>query len=461
MSSRQGEFQKNEEPERIDIMTILSDYFRVLRRMWKRVLLLGLVGTVLFWFKGNKEYCPHYTASATFTINISQDQQNGSSANTSFFDNSAAEQMAKTFPYILTSGVLQRRVAKDIGRGAVPGVIEANVVEETNLLTLSVNDIDAERAYRTLEAVVKNYPQISEVIVGKVNMEMLDETGIPPLPDNPKNLKRDMAKGGIAGLLLGFCWVALVMFGRKTIRREEDCTRLVNTRCLGSVPQVHFKERSRKVEHHLNILEENTDPDFVESFRIIRNKLQRSAREHSLKSILVTSALAGEGKSTIAVNLALSLALEGKKVALIDCDLRHPSDRGILNVEEGKGLAEYLKKEISLKECILEGGKLGLDNSVNFVFVSGGSAIADGSDLLGSRRMKKITAFLEEQMDYVILDSAPSGLLTDAGVLAQYADGAVFVVRKDFAHADYILEGMEHLAEGNVHMMGCILNGDD
>ena len=63
-------------------------------------------------------------------------------------------------------------------------------------------------------------------------------------------------------------------------------------------------------------------------------------------------------------------------------------------------------------------------------------------------------------MDYVILDSAPIGILTDAGILAQFADGAVFVVKKDFTRADHILEGMEHLAESKIHMIGCVLNGE-
>lgn len=458
--SKQDELLENEEKELIDITTILSDYFRVLRKMWKRIVLLGLVGAILSYYRGNNSYSPHYTASATFTINIRQEQQDGSVGNASFFDNSAAEQMAKTFPYILTSGVLQRKVAKDMGTASMAGAIQASVLEDTNLLTISVSDVDAERAYLTLQSVVENYPEVSEVIVGKINMEMLDETGIPPLPDNPKNLKRATARGIILGLLLGFLWAGIVMLSRKTIRREDDCPRFINSRCLGSVPQVRFKERSRKIEHHLNILEEKIDTDFAEAFRMIRNKVHRSARENNLKSILITSALAGEGKSTVAVNLALSLAQEGRKVALVDCDLRHPSDSAILNLEEKEGLSEYLQDRIPFEACVVHGTGLGMNESVKFLFVAGGNAVADGSELLAGEKMKQVVELLEEQMDYVILDSAPAGLLTDAAVLAQYADGVVFIVKKDFAYTGHILEGMEHLVEGNIHMIGCVLNGD-
>lgn len=459
MSKQDGE-QKNENMELIDIVSLISDYFRIFRRMWGKVLILAIVGALICYGRGMMAYQPYYTASATFTINIRQEQQDGTSNSASFFDNSAAEQMAKTFPYILTSGVLQRKVAKDMGASAVAGEIQASVAEDTNLLTLSVRDVDAQRAYSTLQSVVENYPEISEVIVGKINMEMLDETGIPALPDNPKNLKRTTVKGAAAGTLLGLLWVGAVMLGRKTIRREEDCPKMVNRKCLGSVPQVRFKERSHKVEHHLNIMEETIDPEFAEAFRIIRNKIQYSARENGLKSIMITSALAGEGKSTIAVNLALALAQEGKKVALVDCDLRHPSDSAILNQEEQKGLSNYLKGEIRFNDCMIRGKDLGMDETMKFLFVPGGAAVADGSALLSSKKMDAVVEILEEQMDYVILDSAPSGLLTDAGILAQFADGAVFIIRKDFARADHILEGMEHLAESRIHMIGCVLNGD-
>lgn len=332
--SRRNEIEYNEGMELIDIMTMLTDFWRVFRKMWKHMVLLGIIGAVFCYLRGSMSYQPSYTASATFTINIRQEQPDGTTLNSGFFDNATAEQMAKTFPHILTSGVLQRKVAKDLGVAGMPGFLTASVMEDTNLLTIAVHDLDAERAYKTLQAVVKNYPQISEVIVGKINMEMLDETGIPALPDNPKNLKSITIKGGLAGILLGLLWMGVVMISRKTVRREEDCLKLINQKCLGSVPRVRFKERSRKIEHHLNIMEENIDQEFAETFRIIRNRVQRSTRENQLKSILVTSTLAGEGKSTIAVNLALSLMQEGKRVALVDCDLRHPSDSAILNLEE-------------------------------------------------------------------------------------------------------------------------------
>lgn len=202
----QNEVHKVKEEEMIDLTAFAADYLKMLKRTWKMVLVLGIIGALVSGLWVNMTYQPRYTASATFTINIYEEQEDGTYTNSSFFDNSAAEQMATTFPHILTSGVLQRKVAKELSVDAVPGRIKASVVENTNLLTLSVTDTDAERAYRTLRAVVNNYPSVSELIVGKVNMEMLDETGIPAHATT-EGCEKKRSRGGTAGIGADFCWL--------------------------------------------------------------------------------------------------------------------------------------------------------------------------------------------------------------------------------------------------------------
>lgn len=443
--------------DKIDITLLLTDFLRTLRVMWLRVAALAVIGAVIMGLMAYKNYEPMYTASTTFTINI-HDEQGGTTS--TYYDNSAAEQLAKTFPYILTSGVLQRRVAGELGVSSISGRISAAAVENTNLFTLSVQDRDPENAYQILQAVVNNYPSLSESIVGKVNMKVLDESGVPTAPSNSRDLSENIKKGIIIGGTLGLLWVLAVTLLRKTIRREEDCIKHVNQRCLGGVPYIRIKERSKRVAKHLNILDEKIDLEFKESIRIIRNKVERSAKEHGLKTILVTSAMPGEGKSTIAVNLAMSLAQEGKRVVLIDTDLRNPTDGEILSFEPELGLIDFLKGDITPNDCMYSANRMGIDKTIPFFFIPGGKAIGDGDNYLGNRRMRIMIESLVDHVDYIILDSAPVGLLTDAGLLAQYADGVVFIIKKDYAKTDDILRGMEHLAEGKIHMIGCVLNGE-
>lgn len=455
----QSEEIRQTEDGLIDIVGLLMDYLRTLRRMWIWVLMLAVAGGTFAYVRDYMTWSPRYTASATFTITASQDGSDATSGSYAFYDNSTAEQMANTFPYILTSGVLSRRAAETMGRDAVSGQIQASSEENTNLFTMSVTDVDAELAYETLQAVIECYPDVAEVIIGRTNMQLLDETGIPAHPDNPRNGKKALAKGAAVGAFLGLLWTGTVMLSRMTVKKKEDFQTRAHLKCLGEVPQIAMKKRSRANRNILNILNEKTDPRFEEALQLIRGKIEYSAWRHHSAIILVTSALAGEGKSTLAVNLALAFSKSGKRAALIDCDLRHPSDRKILGLEDGEGLYEVLTKEAKLKDVLMTGKDLNMDEEFKFCFLPGGKAAEDGSRLLGSESMQKIIEAVKGKVDYVILDSAPAGLLTDAGVLAQYADSAVFVIRRDFASTTHIMEGLEELSESHIHMIGGILNG--
>ena len=455
----QNEEIRQTEDGLIDIVGLLMDYLRTLRRMWIWVLILAVAGGTFAYVRDYMTWSPRYTASATFTITASQDGSDATSGSYAFYDNSTAEQMANTFPYILTSGVLSRRAAETMGRDAVSGQIQASSEENTNLFTMSVTDADAELAYETLQAVIECYPDVAEVIIGRTNMQLLDETGIPAHPDNPRNGKKALAKGAAVGAFLGLLWTGTVMLSRMTVKKKEDFQTRAHMKCLGEVPQIAMKKRSRANRNILNILNEKTDPRFEEALQLIRGKVEYSAWRHHSAIILVTSALAGEGKSTLAVNLALAFSKSGKRAALIDCDLRHPSDRKILGLEDGEGLYEVLTKEAKLADVLMTGKDLNMDEEFKFCFLPGGKAAEDGSRLLGSESMQKIIEAVKGKVDYVILDSAPAGLLTDAGVLAQYADSAVFVIRRDFASTTHIMEGLEELSESHIHMIGGILNG--
>lgn len=448
---------KNQEEGLIDITEIASDYLRIVRKMWAWFIIFCLLGASVFYVKARVSYVPMYTASATFTVNMSQDMNSTSS---SFFNNNAAEQMATTFPHILTSGVLRRKIEEELGTVASASTIKASVLEGTNLLTISVTDRDAGRAYTVLQSVVENYPSISEVIVGRTSMEMLDETGIPAQPDNPKEFGKDAVKGAILGAAVVAAWAVLLLFTRRTIRKEEDVTKYLNARCLGGVPQVAIKKRSKAVEQpRLLVTEPKYEEKMQESLRIIRNKIEYHAHEYQHKVFMITSATAGEGKSTVSVNLALTLARAGHRVTLIDCDLRHPSIRSIFGMEEGPGLVDILNRKKRIKDCIVKVTDLGVGGELKFLFLPGGEAVEDGSELLGTQTMQKVINTIKKSSDYVILDCAPAGLITDAVVLGQYAEAAVFVVRKDFARVNHIMDGMEHLAESRVQIIGCIMNG--
>ena len=448
---KQEEQNQSGTPEQIDLTVAINDFFRILRKNLIWVVLVIALCAAGFTVYKNYTYSPSYTAASTFVVSTNE-QSIGS-----YYDAAAVRQVAQTFPYILTSDILQRQVAQVLGLDYLPGSIRASVLENTNFLTISVTDSDPQRAYQTLQALLQTFPSISESIIGKVYMELMDETGVPTAPNNAENMKLNLVSGGLVGVVICTAMILVTMFTVRTVRCEEDCLRRINAKCLGSVPWVRRKARSKQTVVHPHILQKHANPDFVEAFRIIRNKIDHSCSGSRVKTILVTSTFAGEGKSTTAVNVALALAQEGKKVALVDCDLRNPSDAEILGTVRGKGLINFLRDEDKIEECSLQGENF-LPHGLPLTFIRGGKAVQDGAHYLADHRMKILIRALEKQMDYVILDTPPAGLLTDAAILSQYAQGAVYVVKKDFSKVDKILEGMEHLTQSGTDILGCVLN---
>ena len=129
----------------------------------------------------------------------------------SYYDNVTAQQLGKTFPYIVTSGVLKDVVARDLQVGAVTSQIEASVMENTNLFTIRVKDSSPDTAYRVLQSVITNYPEVAEYIIGATTLTVVDDSGVPVSPDQQPGCgtcRNDRSSGGLAvALLLVFIYV--------------------------------------------------------------------------------------------------------------------------------------------------------------------------------------------------------------------------------------------------------------
>lgn len=421
------------------------------KRFWiiMLVVIIGLGGVACV--RTYRSYSPVYSANATFTINSDDSSLYSSS---SYLNSRTASQIVNTFPYILNSGLLQKKVAEDLGTEGVPGSISTETLGSTNMITIVVSSSDPQYAYDILESVIKHYPEVAEPVIGEVKMTLLDMTDVPENASNPPSYKRDILKGMIMGAVLCFGFLLVYAFTRSTIHEEEDFKKMLNIDCICAIPQIIFKRRGKEFRKDISIYNKRISQTFLEAVRVLRARIEKDAKKNDLKVFLVTSAAPGEGKSTIAANIAMALSMRGAKVVLVDCDLRNPSVRERLYMtEEGKGLYEYLIKEVEL-ENILE-----WNETYKMHVVPGGAAISNGSELIDSPRMKKLLRELKNFADYVILDTAPVGVLTDTAVLAEAADAALFVVKQDYASRSSILEGIGQLAESKIYISGCILNG--
>ncbi len=174
---------------------------------------------------------------------------------------------------------------------------------------------------------------------------------------------------------------------------------------------------------------------FAESFRDLRTNITFSQADRTLKSILVTGTEISEGKSTVCSNLAFAFALTGKKVLIVDCDLRRPSQHRILNTMRTPGLSDYLAGvEKNLDEALQP------TMHENLFILPAGSQTPSPNELLGSNKMTELVKKLEQEWDYVILDTPPVLLFSDATLLSRAADGILMVVRMGYTNKNLLKE---------------------
>lgn len=163
-----------------------------------------------------------------------------------------------------------------------------------------------------------------------------------------------------------------------------------------------------------------------EQFRQLRAAIGLYGKAASKNKILITSSIAGEGKSFVAANLALSLALSGKKVVLLDMDLRNPKTSSVFNLEEAKGIAEYLQGKVAVDKLVTSSG-----NNNLFVVPAGGPC-ENPTELLINGKLTELFGYLENAFDYILVDTSPVDPVTDAFVLSEYCDRTLFVIRHGY-----------------------------
>ena len=429
----------------IDLHTLLSDGLRVLRRTAALFAALTLLLTGALCLRVSRSYRPMYRASATFTVYVA----NALQSEIRSYNTATAEQMAKTFPYILTSGALNERVMSSLDIPAMPAV-SASVLSNTNIFTLTVTSADPELAYDVLEAVIECYPDVAEFVVGPTVMNLLDESGVPQEPFNHRDYRAALKRGVLTG---AFLWVAaaLVLASlRSTVHSEEELREVLSLRTLGVLPAVRGRGRGRAVCPRFDGGAEYSG--FSESVRLLRMRTEKEMRERGMKVLLVSSATPGEGKTTVAINLAMALAAQGKHVLLADCDLRNPSVAGGFGMENGKGLTEYLKGEAPYQEILRQ------SEQENLYLVLAGQPTANASELLAAPACREFVEACRKVFDVVILDTPPAALLADASELAVLADGALMTVRQNYASRSQIMEGAQILSDSHLPLLGCVLN---
>lgn len=436
-----------QESDYIDLGVLLIDFWKGIRKFWYLILILMFLGMGVMWGYRSVTYVPMYKASASFTVKTVGDilDNEVNTAYGFFYDKNTADQIEKTFPYILSSGILQKLLREELNAERINGTISAEVISDSNLVTLSVKSTDKEDAKKILDAVIVVYPEVAEYVLGEIEFEFLNEPELQERPVNQPSVKKDLMIGCLAGAALSIGFVLIYALLRKTIRNEEDLKATLNTELLGMLPEVKedkilitksWKKKSR----------------YQEDIYSLQNRVDYLMKQNGQKVLLVTSTEPSEGKTTVAVNLALAMAQRGNKVLLIDGDLRKLDIKKYFAPHGEKTIWNILRGEAEVSEAALY-----LKDEEIYV-LRANKPISNSIEVINSSRMENLIKQAREFADVVIIDAPPAGLLADAAHYYEYVDGVLMVIRQDWANQSRILDAVQDFPGQGEKLLGCVMN---
>jgi succinoglycan biosynthesis transport protein ExoP len=292
------------------------------------------------------------------------------------------------------------------------------------------------------DALLQRYKEIGVAGGGASNNVSVVDPALPGYRFKP-DIRRSALIGLLLGLMLSFALAFLLERLDETIKTPEDIERQLRLPVLGIVPKVG--------EGSLEAMSEDSRSPFSEAYRSLRTGLQYATEAGAPGILLVTSAVAGEGKSTTALMLARKFAQLGVKVLLIDADLRKPSLHKRLNVDNPTGLSEYLAGETDGPEMFKP------TTQANLTVVTSGATPSNPAELLSAARFRSLLTLATHNYDQVIIDGPPLLGLADVPIIANAADGTLIVIEAGHARIGVLRGAMKRLFAVRARITGALL----
>lgn len=424
-----------------------SDFCRGFKKFWWIIAIACVFCSLFNVFRYNMKYTPMYKAEVTLTVSTQERVSpiSGISSYNFYYDASTAARLSSTFPHILNSNLLQEAVADDLNLSYLPVSLTASSVQGSTMFTISASGTDPQLTYNALLSAMENYPSIAKYVVGNIKFNIITSPVLPTEPYNKPDYAKGVFKGIAYGLIIGFILLLCYAVLRTTIRTKKDIRANLNIKCLGVIP--YIIKKNPKDGQALLVNGKLTDDRFPDSIRSIRSVVKNFLAEDK-KIIAVTSTIAKEGKTTICANTAISFASIGKKVLVVDCDLKNPSV--LKTLEVNKSELQYSTVTDKYKIAYLEKHKIYV-----MTFISDGNI----NEIINSGNLENIFSSVKEDYDLIFVDTPPCSVVSDAIFIAQASDCVLYVILQDTVRVSKIKSGLDALMSTDTEVLGCILNG--
>ncbi len=276
------------------------------------------------------------------------------------------------------------------------------------------------------------------------NYQIIDDAYNSNIPIEPKGLLI-MVLATLLGLLIGSILAFIRHSHNNYIQNKDALEGITSLPIYGSIP--YLKQAKNRIHVHQEV-----KSPFSESYRTLRTNLQFANQKNSGTTILITSTVAGEGKSTTSANLATILEMAKYKTVLVNFDLRKPTIHKFFDIENNVGVSSFLNGQKTLDEIIVTSEFANLD------IISSGPIPVNPSELMLSKSLPQLFEELKERYEYIIVDTAPLGIVSDTKTLMKYTDLNLILIREDYAKKDFIYTLEEIIEKHNFKNIGLILN---
>lgn len=440
----------------MNILNIRIEWHSIVRDLIKNawaIILAAVIGFMGIYIATKSIYTPEYTAGATIVVNA----KSSSSGTYSLF--SLSVEMSEIISRVLIEPAVQEKAAELIGEKEFDGTLKSSVHKDTNFIALTVTSDSPQKSYELLTAVLEAYPQVSDSVFDNVVIGVLS---VPELPHSPSNRistgNRLLISAACSVIVAAFVVVFSLL--RDTVKDEEDFRNKLEAKLIGTVPhekkQFSIQERLQGKKKAL-LIHNNAfiSLNFVENYHKIAAKIEHINHRKGSKVFAVTSVAENEGKSTTAANIAISLADRGHKVILIDIDCKKPAlfkifEKKFSEKSEFGGLmnGKIKSTEFRLKRYKQSSLYLALNTA----------PYSEYGEWIESGKLSKVIESFKNQVDYIILDTAPLAIDAYVTDIVKMAEQTIVVVRTDTAYSSDINDTVATIKEVGGHMAGCILN---
>lgn len=423
------------------------------------VILLALFGT---FFYDKKVKTPIYQSTAKVVL-VQQNDNATTSTSAALNDYTVNQKLASTYTEIAKSDLVLNQVINDLSLDTTAKELNKNVtvstVEGTTILTISVKNTSPEQAAKIANKIADVFTKEITDIYKLDNVSLLDEAKVVNAPVN-NTLARDLIIAGFLSIFGVTALAFLIFCLDDTVKHTQDIEAAFGIPVAGKIIDGSTKKKKKNTRTNISkiisdelIVEDQPKSVVSESIKNLRTNLQFTSVDKDLKTILLTSSNASEGKSYIASNLAVSFVQADKRVLLVDCDLRKGRLHKIFGLPNAFGLSNLLADDLNNTYRYIQKTNIkGLD------VLTRGTYPPNPSELLSSKKNAALIDRLKSQYDIIIFDGTPSNGLADSIVMATLVDEVLIVARDSATTNSALAETKASLDKVNAHIAGIVLN---